>query len=117
HGFVDQAHPLATGGNPEQHMAILPERGTYTRDMIDAALPFRLQQVLPTNYLETIGAMIDAGLGWSVLPEGLKRDNWVRIPMPAMTRTLGVIHDPKRHLGVSARGFLAALDSAANTAR
>ncbi|QGG79730.1 LysR family transcriptional regulator [Litorivicinus lipolyticus] len=115
-GFVDQSHPLAGGGDPAEHMAILPERGTYTRDLIEASLPFRLHQVLPTNYLETIGAMIDAGLGWSVLPAGLQRDNWARLPLPPMARELGVIYDPKRHLGASARGFLAALDSAANTA-
>lgn len=114
-GYVDEQHALAQGGSPEDHTAVLPERGTHTRELIENTLPFRLSQVLPTNYLETIGAMIDAGIGWSVLPASLKRPNWVELDLPPMRRELAAIYDPKRQLGLSAQALLQALETTANT--
>ena len=72
---VARQHPLATKGRPtvEQlldYAAILPSRGTYTRKLIDAALGLEasVNTLLETHYLETIKAMVQTGLGWSMLP-------------------------------------------------
>ena len=73
---------------------ILQTPGTYTRELVESALgPIpRESIVLESSYLETIKAMVQAGLGWSVLPESMIDDSLT----PLMADTLAL----DRHLGV-----------------
>ncbi len=75
---VSRHHPLASPGRRtiEQllgYPAILPSRATYTRRLIDQALGLdvAVHTLLETHYLETIRAMVQAGLGWSMLPQSM----------------------------------------------
>ena len=69
-------HPLANDSVVDittlaEHRAIMPARGTITREILDKALlphNLRLQVKMETNYLETIKMMVSVGLGWSLLP-------------------------------------------------
>ena len=56
-----------------KYAAILPSRGTYTRQLIDDALGLdaSVNTLLETHYLETIKAMVKTGLGWSMLPQSM----------------------------------------------
>ena len=75
---VSREHPLASAGSCKiaqllEYAAILPSRGTYTRRLIDQALGLdaAVRTLLETHYLETIRAMVQAGLGWSMLPQSM----------------------------------------------
>ncbi|PID64376.1 MAG: LysR family transcriptional regulator [Gammaproteobacteria bacterium] len=55
-----------------EHPAILPDQDTFTRRIIDEVFAdsgIRYRLAFTTNYLETIKVMVEAGLGWSVLPK------------------------------------------------
>lgn len=111
--YADPSHPVVEDWSRlAQHQAILPEPGTFTRDLVEQTLAgqqIRLTQVLTSNYLETICAMVDAGLGWSVLPKSLAKPHWAGLPGPALSRQLGVVSEPKRRLNASAEAFIALL--------
>ena len=52
-----------------KHKAVLPARGTFTREIIEQAFEQHHVDVdisLSTNYLETIKMLVSVGLGWSV---------------------------------------------------
>lgn len=76
---VNQSHPLASQKiiSPKllaEHAAILPTRGTYTRQIFEQTMQkhkLELKVGLSTNYLETIKMMVSVGLGWSVLPRSM----------------------------------------------
>lgn len=76
---VNLDHPLTTLKviTPKQladFTAILPTRGTYTRQIFEQTLQkhkLQLKVGLSTNYLETIKMMVSVGLGWSVLPRSM----------------------------------------------
>lgn len=94
----------------EHHPAILPEKGTVTRRLIDSGLAD--QGVTPkvgveTNYLETIRMLVSAGLGWSVLPLSMQGDDLICIDMPGagFQRQLGIVTHRKRTLSRAARMF------------
>jgi DNA-binding transcriptional LysR family regulator len=58
----------------QQHAAILPSSGTFTRKIINGLFADSargLDIVLETNYLETIKVMVAANLGWSILPQSM----------------------------------------------
>ena len=84
------------------HGAILPEAGTYTRDLLERALEplgIRLRLGLSTNYLETIKMMVSVGLGWSLLPQTMVDKSINPLPvegLPPLQRTLGVVRHPGR---------------------
>ncbi|PIE41974.1 MAG: LysR family transcriptional regulator [Gammaproteobacteria bacterium] len=76
--------------------AILPDEDTFTRRIIDDVfkdnnIHYRL--AFSTNYLETIKVMVEAGLGWSVLPKMMLNNQLSSYPLPGNqpTRTLGVM--------------------------
>ena len=77
--IVNQSHPLAllekvTAKQLAKHSAILPTRGTYTRQIFEHTMrkhKLELKVGLSTNYLETIKMMVSVGLGWSVLPRSM----------------------------------------------
>jgi DNA-binding transcriptional LysR family regulator len=115
HCVVSRQHPLATSGKIThkqllQHAAILQTPGTHTRTLVDTALgdasPRKI--LLETNYLETIKAMVQAGLGWSMLPDSMidKSLSTVKISKLKIDRHLGVVIHEKRTLSNAAQGML-----------
>jgi len=112
-------HPLCgrralTPAELQQHPAILPGAGTFTRAIIDAA--FSAVGVSPavsmsTNYLETIRAMVGAGLGWSVLPQTLLGPGLCRIRLSGFraVRWLGLVTHRERTLSNAVNALRAML--------
>ncbi len=123
---VGPEHPLARASSltPDDlchHPAVLPARGTYTREVIEAAfrpaaltIPVRLE----TNYLETIKMMVSVGLGWSVLPQSMLGNELRALSIRGMTlsRRLGVVWHGRRTLSNAARAMLDALSTSADEA-
>jgi len=113
-------HPLASlhSLTPERlaaHEAILPARGTYTRQVVEAAFAVtgvHLRVALSTNYLETIKMLVSVGLGWSILPATMVDDTLAGFPLPGVTlqRALGRVHHQGRTLSNAARALLTMLD-------
>ena len=67
---------------------------------------------MSTNYLETISAMVEIGLGWSVLPETLTKSLHVlSIGKHEIQRELGYICHTKRTLSRATSAFLTLLNS------
>lgn len=96
--------------NLAQHRAIMPARGTVTREILDKALlPYklRLQVKLETNYLETIKMMVSVGLGWSLLPRSMT-EGLICLPIEALhlQRRLGIAWEKKRTLSNAAQCFI-----------
>lgn len=98
---VNQSHPLASLKKitPKQlanYSAILPTRGTYTRQIFEHTMrkhKLELKVGLSTNYLETIKMMVSVGLGWSVLPRSMlnKELTTLNIEGIKLERKLGVV--------------------------
>ncbi len=98
---VNPSHPLTTLNKitPKQlaeYSAILPTRGTYTRQIFEHTLrkyKLELKVGLSTNYLETIKMMVSVGLGWSVLPRSMlnKELKTLSIDSIKLERQLGVV--------------------------
>ncbi len=94
-----------------RYPAILPSRGTYTRELIDKTLALtQVETKLETHYLETIKMMVTVGLGWSLLPDNMleeelrpkqRRDILIK-------RELGIVHHPRRTLSNAALAFIKA---------
>ena len=112
-------HPLAAPGMKHpisaelltKHNAILPARGTVTRDILLRALePFSVtvETSLETNYLETIKMMVSVGLGWSALPLNMLDSDIVQVPVKSlsMQRQLGFVHLKGKTLSRAALAFL-----------
>jgi len=115
HIVVSEEHILASEKNIKlqslaNHPAVLPARGTFTREVIEDMLQpadIKLQVRLSTNYLETIRMMVEIGLGWSVLPEtmihsGLRSINVNDIQL---SRQLGIVHHTERTLSNAAQAM------------
>ena len=93
------------------HNAVLPARGTVTRDILLKALkPFgvNVETSLETNYLETIRMMVSVGLGWSALPDAMLDEDVIQVPLKGlhMQRQLGYVHLEGRTLSRAALAFL-----------
>ena len=89
------------------HTAILPEPGTYTRDIIEAAftkINKPLSAGMSTNSLETVRMLVSIGLGWSVLPRTMINRSLkvLRFPKLQFKRELGIIWHSGRTLSNSA---------------
>lgn len=94
-----------------QFPAILPEKGTYTRELLDkyfAEFNMDLQVKLSSNYLETIKMMVSVGLGWSVLPQTLIDESLASISIPefSASRTLGIVVHKNRSLSQAAKKMI-----------
>jgi len=78
-----------------KYAAILPSRGTYTRQLIDDALGLdvSVNTLLETHYLETIKAMVKTGLGWSMLPQSMLDESLTVLDIKQVrtTRQLGTV--------------------------
>ena len=88
--------------------AILSEKGTYTRELIDAYFyesGMNVQVKLSNNYLETIKMMVSVGLGWSVLPQTLIDTTLTAINIPGFSahRSLGIVTHKNRTLSHAAQ--------------
>lgn len=118
----NRKHPLAANAVPSltqlsEYAAILPGRGTYTREIFEAAIKAHnvtLKTAIETNYMETIRMMISIGLGWGLLPQSMldERFHILTIPTLTMTRTLGMVEHTERTPSNAARRFVELLASA-----
>nr|WP_300308191.1 LysR family transcriptional regulator [Halomonas sp.] len=105
-----------------QHDAVLPGPLTFTRQLINEHLAshgLQLKVGQSTNYLETLKMMVNAGLGWSLLPERMveedvARHDLVRLPVniAPIRRPLGYLVHRERTLSNAARSMLERLDAA-----
>ncbi|HEB54703.1 MAG TPA: LysR family transcriptional regulator [Gammaproteobacteria bacterium] len=122
---VGQTHPLYTRALTEtEHLltypAILPERGTYTRELIERNMtrvtknnPAEIKVRMATNYMESIKMLVSVGLGWSVLPRTMLSDELRVIEIAGLNlqRELGVVWHARRSLSNAAKKMIAALSS------
>jgi len=96
-----------------EHGVLLQAQSTHTRDIIDQALKLNtsIKIIMESNYLETIKAMIQHGLGWGVLPESMIDDSLhsLKIKGVRMERHLGVLLHASRTLSSSANALLQSL--------
>lgn len=99
-----------------EYPAILPEKGTYTRVILDKFLTdlnFEMQEKLSNNFLETIKMMVSVGLGWSVLPQTLIDDTLTQIEIPGLyaERSLGIATHKNRTLSLAAQKMVNLISS------
>jgi DNA-binding transcriptional LysR family regulator len=109
-------HPLAAAGViPARALldypAILPGPGTYTREIMLAALGSLRDQVkigMTTNYLEVLKMLASVGLGWSALPRTMIDDSLtvVQIKNWNLRRELGVVTHAGRTLSNAGRALM-----------
>jgi len=115
HCVAANSHPLAKLGKITrrqllQQPAILQTAGTHTRDLVDTALgdaqPDKI--VLETSYLETIKVMVQAGLGWSMLPDSMIDDSLsiLKVSRLKIDRHLGIVLHEERTLSNAANSLL-----------
>jgi DNA-binding transcriptional LysR family regulator len=112
--MVSRDHPLTqrkkTISAFQEYPAILPEKGTVTRQLIEKVMdPYGLTLDIgvETNYLETIRMLVSVGLGWSVLPVSMQSEELVRIEIPGVEfiRKLGIVTHRNRSLSRAALAF------------
>jgi DNA-binding transcriptional LysR family regulator len=112
-------HPLAQITQPTlQQMslypAVLPDNESYTRRTIDALFQERQLSInasVPSNYLEALKVLVSAGLGWSVLPQGLIDESLHQLPIKDITlgRKIGYLVHKSRSLSNAGEAFLSAI--------
>ncbi len=92
------------------HGVLLQAQSTHTRDIIDQALKLKtnIKIIMESNYLETIKAMIQNGLGWGALPESMIDSSLHRLKIKGvkMERHLGVLLHASRTLSSPAAALL-----------
>ncbi len=117
HVVVASDHPLAQQAEVDmeyllQYPAVLPGRGTYTREILEQAVSNANGQIhcgLSTNYLETLKMMCAIGLGWSLLPESmLDSEDFVSLDIEGISllRHLGAVTHTQRTLSNAAGAML-----------
>ena len=94
-----------------RYHAILPTRGTYTRELVEEYFKKRnviVKTKMDTNYLETIKMLVSVGLGWSVLPSSMLTADLVtlRIDDSALTRDLGLVWRRLRTLSNASKAMI-----------
>jgi DNA-binding transcriptional LysR family regulator len=109
-------HPLADAGPVAATMlldypAILPGPGTYTREIILAALGTLRDKVkigMTTNYLEVLKMLASIGLGWSALPRTMIDGSLavVQIKKWNLRRELGVVTHATRTLSNAGQALI-----------
>lgn len=97
-----------------QEPAILPDLSTYTGRLVAGLFEqhgHNLRISMSTNYLETIGMLVAAGLGWSVLPRTLLNPGLAHldIEVDVPVRMLGVVTNPARTISNAGQAFLTVL--------
>lgn len=123
HFVVSKQHKLAALNNVSlddltQYNAVLPDKNTYTREIIERAFSEKdlsLKTRLSTNYLETIKMMVTVGLGWSILPKSMLGDDTkkelkiIHIPNVHLKRDLGYVQHKQRTLSNAAIAMMSLL--------
>ncbi|MBL7003260.1 MAG: LysR family transcriptional regulator [Gammaproteobacteria bacterium] len=106
--ICNNQHPLTNVPAPTleellKYSAILPSKGTFTRNIIESALekyksPIKIS--LETNYLETIKMLVSVGLGWSILPKNMLSEDIAIINCSDFkaSRALGYVINKNRTL-------------------
>lgn len=94
--------------------AILPDEDTFTRRIIDTVFSdsgINYQLAFTTNYLETIKVMVEAGLGWSVLPKIMLNTALASRPLLAAqpVRELGIMLHKNKVITPTLHAFLSSL--------
>jgi len=113
-------HPLANTAHGTleqlvQYDAILPDDGTYTRNLINEFLQENNCQpnvVMETNYLETLRMMAKIGIGWTVLPRIMIDTQQMHIfdfVTCDIQRTLGIVRHKNRSLSNAGKVMCEAL--------
>ena len=106
-------HKNVTIKQLSEHGVLLQAHSTHTRDIIDQALKLDadIKIIMESNYLETIKAMIQNGLGWGVLPESMIDNSLHKLKIKGvkMQRHLGVLLHASRTLSSSANALLETL--------
>ncbi len=96
-----------------EYGVLIQSHSTHTRDIIDRALKLDADTkiIMESNYLETIKAMIQNGLGWGVLPESMIDSTLHRLTIQdvKMERHLGVLLHASRTLSSPANALLEVL--------
>jgi DNA-binding transcriptional LysR family regulator len=122
--MVQAGHPLTGSDSLEleqlgKHPAILPGLNTYTGQIVkrlfdERGLPLRIS--MATNYLETIRMMASVGLGWTILPRGMRDDTLQILDVRDATieRTLGCVYHRGRSLSRAASAFIDVLRDSAD---
>ncbi len=113
---VGKSHPLYRH-HPDSltellaHPAILPERGTYTRELIETAISDTIKVRMSTNYMETIKMLVSVGMGWSVLPRSMLDNELQVIDIDELKiqRELGVVWHARRTLSNAAKKMIEVL--------
>ena len=121
---VGRSHPLArrTRIKPTdlvEYPAILPGPGTYTREIVLAALaPIRheLNVAMSTNYLEVLRMLAAIGLGWSALPRTMIDDELkvVHIDRVHIRRELGIVLHRARTLSNAGQAMIGTIKEEAS---
>ncbi len=120
--MISASSPLAkwTDLNLEillEQPAILPEHGTYTREIIQTAFAKVKKPLsttaMSTNSLETVRMLVSIGLGWSVLPRTMINRSLkvLRFPNLQFKRELGIIWHAGRTLSNAAQSFTTSIKS------
>ena len=99
----------------QEHPVILPNVGTYTRDLIEqwfAKIKLTPLRGMSTNYLETIKMLVSVGLGWSILPKTMLTSDLYSISDTnyTLSRTLGVVQHESRTLSNASKALLSLLE-------
>ncbi len=122
HCVVSHTHTLASQKSLSSKQlslygVILQSHSTHTRNIIDTALKLDtdIKIIMESNYLETIKAMIQHGLGWGVLPESMIDDSLQKLTIKGvnMERHLGLLLHQSRTLSSSANALLETLKASA----
>lgn len=121
---INHQHPLAKQKNIKvnalaEHPAILPTRGTYTREIFEHTMDkhkLNLKVGLSTNYLETIKMMVSVGLGWSVLPRSMMSHDLTKLNISGVSlqRLLGAVWHAERTLSNAAVAMIEILNNEAD---
>lgn len=119
HCVVAADHPLAsykkiTRAHLFSQPSILPSSNTYTRALINRALKLNddCNILIETNYLETIKAMVETGLGWGVIPDSMTNNSLkvIDIKTAKIQRELGVVFHKSRTKSGPANALLKLLE-------
>ena len=115
--MVSKEHPLAARARVDlatllPYPAVLPSSHTYTRGILEQAVRevgLTLNISMETNYLETLRMLVEAGLGWSLLPATQLTEQLVSVPIRGLhlSRQLGAVTHEKRSLSNAARAMIA----------
>lgn len=99
--------------------AVLPGRGTYTRELMEEAfstLGIAPQVSLSTNFLETLKMLAAVGLGWTLLPDTMIDRTVVPLKVAKLNvhRELGIVTHRRRVLSNAARALTAQIRTQAD---